>query len=423
MNHNQKLELIQPGVLIMGMDMAKRTHWVQPMLHNGMSVGKAFSFKNNKEGFESLLAKIEVLKEANRCHTVIFGLEPTGHYWRPLARYLIAHNYQVVLVNPYHVKKSKELDDNTQTKNDRKDSRIIGRLVIQGHFFETYFPTGVWAELRELSRTRSQIKARNNASLNQIRAILDEYFPEYETVFRTLTGKASMHVLSHSPMPAELRQLGEDGIIAEIRNGVKKGVGPKKAKLLYYAAVNTIGLPATQAVRRKLTMLLDSLRQLQDQLESMEEEMEKQLHATGIGPYILSIPGVGVVTATGFLGEIGDPGRFTSWKQIRKLSGYNLVEQSSGERQGRRTISKRGRSALRNHLYQMALMVACKNEPFKQLYRHLLHRNQNPLKKKQALVVVAMKLLRVIWILITKKECYDPSKVLGDYRNQQLKAA
>jgi len=420
MNQNEKLELIQKGVLIVGTDVAKRNHWVQPMLYNGYLKGKAFKFKNNREGFESLLAKLESIKQANGCHRIIFGIESTGHYWKALASYLIANNFLIVGVNPYHVKRMKEIDDNTQTKSDPKDSRIIGRLVSQGNFFEIYLPTGVWAELRELNNMRNQVCARKNSVLNQIRAVLDEYFPEFENIFSTITGKTAMQILSHCPMPEDLRQLGAVGILIEIRKAVKKGVGIKKATLLYEAAIKSIGAPAPRVARQKMELLMESLTQLMNQIVSIEKEMAIQLKATGIEKYILGIKGIGVVTAAGFLGEIGDPSRFTDWKQIRKLSGYNLVEKSSGEHQGQRSISKRGRAALRNSLYQMALVVSSKNQEFKQLYRYLLKRRQNPLKKKQALVAIAMKLIRVIWTLIVKKVPYNPDQVLGEYRSMQL---
>ena len=151
--------------------------------------------------------------------------------------------------------------------------------------------------------------------------------------------------------------------------------------------------------------------------------MEKQLQALGIGDYLLSIKGIGIVTAAGIIGEIGDPRRFVSWKQVRKLAGFNLVEDSSGQRQGRRVISKRGRSLLRNFLYQAAIVIVAKNEQFKQLYRYLTKRKENPLKKKQALIAIATKLIRVMFALITKEEFYDPAKVLGAYREEQIKAA
>jgi transposase len=248
-NQDEKLELIRPGTLIIGVDIAKRSHWLQAMRFNGISIGKAFNIKNTKEGFESLVVKIEHLKQATGCQQVIVGMEPTGHYWKALAWYLMQNQIMVILVNPYHVKKSKEPDDNTPSKNDPKDAKTIGGLVKEGRFSAVYIPEGVYGELRTLSNLRMQLVAKFNSVKNIITAILDEYFPEFETVFKNIDGKAALHILEHYPFPKGLQQLGVTGIVAEFKKAVKRGVGAKRATRLYQAACNTIGLPSNRLIR------------------------------------------------------------------------------------------------------------------------------------------------------------------------------
>lgn len=422
MNQNKKLGLIKEGVLVTGIDAAKDDHSIQPMLHNGITLGKPFKINNTKNGFESLLLKLEQLKLSNGCKTIVIGIEPTGHYWKALCNFLMRNGYMVFLVNPYHVKKSKELDDNNQTKSDPKDAKTIGKLITEGRFFEIYSPTGPWNELRVLNKNRSQLRTKLSAVLNNIHAILDEYFPEYETVFKEITGKASLQILTRCPMPEDIKKLGILDIVAEFKEVTKKGVGKKRAERLYKAACDSIGVPANKAIRLKLRLLVEELHLLNGQITDIENEMEQQLKATGISQYILSIPGIGIVTAAGILGEIGDPNRFSHWKQIRKLAGFNLVESSSGKHQGRRVISKRGRFALRSYLYQVAFVAVANNPELKQLYQHFIKRQQNPLKKKQALIVVATKLIRVIFTLTKNKEFYDSKKVLGTFREMKIAA-
>lgn len=91
-------------------------------------------------------------------------------------------------MNPHHVKKQKELDDNSPTKNDRKDALIIATLTWEGRFFRCYLPEGIWAELRGYTQSRWQQRSKLNAALNNLVAILDEYFPEYAEVFKNLLG-------------------------------------------------------------------------------------------------------------------------------------------------------------------------------------------------------------------------------------------
>lgn len=151
--------------------------------------------------------------------------------------------------------------------------------------------------------------------------------------------------------------------------------------------------------------------------------MGRALQQTPYARFLRSIPGVGVVTAASFLGEIGEPTQYTDWRQIQKLAGLNLVENSSGQYQGRRTLSKRGRGSLRALLYRAALTMVAKNSMFRAFYRWFVERPGRPLEKKQALVAVALKLLRVMFALMQKGVPYDPSRVLGEVRQAQLAQA
>jgi transposase len=110
-----------------------------------------------------------------------------------------------------------------------------------------------------------------------------------------------------------------------------------------------------------------------------------------------------VVTAASFLGEIGDPLRFDHPRQISKMAGYNLIEDSSGKNKSGTVISKRGRKNLRNVLYQMAMTMVAVNNEMKELYRYLKTRENNALKKKQALVVISKKIITVIYNLVKKQ--------------------
>lgn len=124
-------------------------------------------------------------------------MEPTGHYWKAFANWLEKQDgIKAVLVNPYATKQAKELDDNSQTKSDKKDALTIAKLVKDGRYFELYLPHDVYAELRGLSTTRTGLNKRKNALKNTITAVMDEYFPEYGEVFKCpLSGKASRHIL------------------------------------------------------------------------------------------------------------------------------------------------------------------------------------------------------------------------------------
>lgn len=63
---------------------------------------------------------------------IVLGIEPTGHYWFPRAAFLEANDIQVVIVNPHHVNKSKEIEDNSPMKSDYKNAKVIADPILNG---------------------------------------------------------------------------------------------------------------------------------------------------------------------------------------------------------------------------------------------------------------------------------------------------
>jgi transposase len=426
---NQRLEEITPSTLIVGIDVAKEEHWARFVDYRGIEIGKAVSIPNSQEGCDAIVARIneicnmKVLQQPY--DQVLIGMEPTGHYWKALASYLLYANYRVVGVNPYHTKKAKELDDNSQTKSDKKDAITIARLVKDGRFFDPYLPEGAYGELRVLTNARVSAIKRNNAVKNTITAILDEYFPEIRRAFKhPLKGKASRQLLRACPFPAYILAMGEEGILAEIRKSVKRTVGMKKVRQLISVAESSIGVVyGLESAKMRLGWLLDELELLEKQLGEVESSMEGMLREIGCAEQLLGIKGIGVITAASFLGEVGDPLRFQNARQIANYAGLNLVEDSSGKSKSGTVISKRGRAQLRGLLYQMAFTMVGSNAEMRSLYQYLTSRKNNPLKKKQALVVISKKIIAVIYSLLKKGDVYRPELVLGPVRKEMMMAA
>ena len=422
----QKVIAITTDTLVVGVDIAKNYQWARFVDFRGIEHDRALKFKNSKGGFETILARIrEICKKENFAKAVV-GMEPTGHYWKAFANWLEKQDgIKAVLVNPYATKQAKELDDNSQTKSDKKDALTIAKLVKDGRYFELYLPHDVYAELRGLSTTRTGLNKRKNALKNTITAVMDEYFPEYEEVFKCpLSGKASRHILKTCPFPKFILELGEDGVTDEIKKAVKKTVGRKKAAQLIETAKESIGVDyGEEAARLKLRLMLEELELLEKQTEELEVQMEAALQKTDYAGFLLSIKGIGVVTLAACLGEPGNPARFENPRQMSRMAGCNLAEDSSGKNKSGTKISKRGRKNLRSVPCQMALIMAATNDEMKQLYHYLKTREEAPLRKMQALIVVSKKILALVHAPAKKKENYDPGKVFGPVRREQLKAA
>lgn len=420
-----KFNAIESTDAIVGIDIAKNVHWAGIILPNGKEIKKSFSFHNNKKGFESLVETVKNVLTMLNFEKVIIGMEPTGHYWKSCARYLKDIEWiKVVTVNPFHVKNAKEFDDNCQTKNDKKDCMTIARLIKDARFFEPYLPEGIWAELRNLSNTRAELIRKQSAVKCRLVATIDEYFPEYTKVFKNILSRTSEEILKECPFPEDIKSIGKESLLKHIKEKVKRGYSKKQVEEIYELAKESIGTTeGVYGAKFQLKIYIEEAEMLEKQIKLTEEELEKQLKETGFYESLLSIQGIGIVSAATLVGEIGDINRFKSYEQIRRYAGLNLVENSSGTHKGKTTISKRGRSLLRSILYRIAFTMVSKNKEIKELYKHLTTRKENQLKKKQAIVAVIGKILQIIYAVVTKNEEYKATRVFTQQRLEQLKVA
>jgi transposase len=418
---NQRITRITENTLVVGADIAKKTHVARAVDLRGIELGKDCVFQNDLEGFMKLVAWMKELGRVHQKTDILLGIEPTGHYWFALAAYLKEQGIQTVLVNAHHVNKTKEIEDNAQTKSDYKDAKVIAKLVRDGKYAEPSIPTQEFAELRILMNCREKIMV----SLNQVKARvigwLDRYFPEYSKVFKEWDGKASLLTLRHCPTPAEIVSLGAQGVLAYWKKEIKKGIGIKRAEQLVAVASASIGLTAGLAAARiELAALLEQFDLFTKQEEQLMAEVLEILAKIPGTSHMQSIPGIGVLTVAGFLAEVGDLSQYDHGQQIIRLAGLNLTENSSGLRKGLTGISKRGRSRLRGILFRAILPMVAKNEEFKALHKYFTTRTQNPLKKKQSLIALCGKLIRVLFTLGTKQREYKANEVLGPVREAQL---
>jgi transposase len=262
-------------------------------------------------------------------------------------------------------------------------------------------------------------------NLNQVKARIhgwfDRYFPEYSQVFKDWEGKASLMSMRAFPTPEEIVSTGARGVLTHWKTEIKRGVGIKRAEQLYAAATVSIGLTqGLTAARIELAALLAQYDLFSSQEETIMAEVLQILEKIPGTNEMLTIPGIGVLTVAGFLAEVGDLNKYEHAQQLVRLAGLNLTENSSGKRKGLTGISKRGRSRLRAILFRAVMPLVAKNPEFQALHGYFTTRSQNPLKKKQSLIALCGKLLRVLHTLGTKQKEYNANDVLGPVRQAQL---
>ena len=170
--------------LVVGIDVAKDKHHAFMGSATGKSLLRRLVFENNLEGFRKLLERSEAVKAQNALSKVVFGIEPTGNYHKPLGAHLIRCGRHVVLVTGKAVKNNRELLDGRWDKNDTKDAANVADLVSRGKCLYYDYPSGSINQLRQLLSLRRRLKKEEHSLRMRIRNnLLAQYFPELDRFY------------------------------------------------------------------------------------------------------------------------------------------------------------------------------------------------------------------------------------------------
>lgn len=138
---NSKIAQATEKTLVVGVDIGSELNYARAFNWRGQELSKkVFRFSNSLEGFQGFLEYLGNYLAIGAGEQIIVGCGPTGHYWFNLASYLNAQHINLALVNPYHVKQIKELDDNNPKKTDLKDPKTIAKLVVDSEIQTAWSP-------------------------------------------------------------------------------------------------------------------------------------------------------------------------------------------------------------------------------------------------------------------------------------------
>ncbi|MFE9279605.1 IS110 family transposase [Paenibacillus glucanolyticus] len=407
---NQLIENITVHHPVIGIDIAQELHMARAVSFRGIALGAPLKFSNHREGFKLFKCWIEDLLKTYKLSSVIVGMEPTGHYWFSLARWLVDQGFETVLVNPHLVKKNKENRDNTPSKSDHKDALVIADMVKNGYYSPVRFHSEAYEELRILMANRETVTKRLNSAVNQIHRWVDIVFPELRHVFKILTCTSAIATLRLFPLPKEISQLNTDQVINGWKQYVKRHAGVNRAELLISLAKSSVGTTqALQAYKLHLGQLLEEYDLAQRQLEQIEHELHLILKRVPFAQKLLEIRGVNATSLAGVLGEAGDLSGYTHGNALLRHAGLNLAEASSGKWRGKMVLSKRGRSRLRHFLYLMTMSMVMTNPEIQASHRYNVE--EKKLKKMKSIMKLCGKVARMLVALAKNSTTYDPVKV------------
>ncbi len=384
----------------------------------GTVLENPFFFAVNSEGIMSLHRKLQHWVGCVKALRVFIGIEIAGCYHDAIGEALTGLGYDVGLVNSYTTASNRKMMLDF-SKTDDKDLLAIAQALITNNGVSTKRVTGFYEQLQVVCRTRRQFVKEASAVKTQIRRLMSMVFREFQglvdsnsltqqKIFGSFWSPKSKMVMSCFPLPSEILNLGENGLK---ERAASKGLtlSDREITLLLQAAkrdlmISPPGLNRFNAEQVKFR--LSQLQFLEEQIASLEQEMENMLVKIP-AILLLSIKGLGVVTATEFIAEIGSIFNYTYNRQLIKLAGTNpVMSQSGGKKTRAYKISRQGNPALRYIVTLIGKIVCskkCCNSYFIDYYERLANKGKVPC---QIYAAAGNKFLRVAFAMLKEQKLF-----------------
>lgn len=419
----RRRERLPADALIAGVDLAKKESVVVFVRASDRArVGK-LGVSTDRAGTERLVARGRELAAEQGTGPLVIAMEPTSHFWKPVARAAEAAGVDYVLVQGMLVAKGREFDDLTRDKTDARDAVLIADLAAELRFTETRLPEGPWAELDLLVDARDARRVERAACLQELRALLELTWPGLLVACPDLTGSHLQALLRTGLTPAQVSALPLRRFTSRLRRQHHGRFLRWMAGRLHAAAHGVPELPETPAAALRWRMAAERVALADAAISGLDARMIELLEQTGYGWLRGQIRGLGDATLAALLALTGDPARFDDARCLVKLAGSNPTERSSGERQASGGIHRRGRPVLRYVAYQAAVCLVRHEPDFHARYLDLTSRERpNRLEPRQAYVALANKLLRTLWSMATSRQGYEPAIARGEVRPIRLAA-
>ncbi len=401
-----------------GIDIAKRHHVACVMREDNTLEINPFGFVANQSGFGKLKMQLQSL--ACDPSDVIIGMEATGLLFENLYRYLKDLAYRVVVLNPYQTARFREMDTMKRVKNDNIDSVMIAALIKSGRFREGYVNEEELQTLRTLYRHRASLDDQAKAVKRRIRTLLAVVFPEMEEVVADPFGVTGLALLEKYPTARHYEYASVDRILKTFRGIRGNNMNRAKAEKLLKLAKESVYAGAARegralSIRSDIALLRLLQRQMQEAETAMLElfgqksaPQPEQNEMAELIDNLRTIPGVADKTILALLAECGNLDRFHSAKALTGYLGLYPTQEHSGSLQRNGRLAKRGARLAKKAVFLAAIAAVRHNDQLKQVYMN--HRSKGR-AKKECLIIVARKLLQIIYAIYTRNVPYDPERV------------
>ena len=411
MRVEEKIKRITPDTLICGIDVGKTKCCARFCDFRGMEVYHKVWF-DKTENLDIIGCNITAAMYEENKTDVIIAFEPTGHYWLNIDKYFKDCGQETVLMPTYTVKQSKEQYDQNPTKSDPKDALLIARLTSEGKYVKPIEREKLYQDIYSGYHIYDDIQKEINKIKNKIHVWNDKYFPEIEKVYK-ITSESIKPIYERELLPNEIKNMTLEAFteIMTKNNRYSKKSNIQKLKEL---CEKSNGINPDKFTKQEIKRLYERYQELLKECEEIEKELIELASQIDYVEKAVEITGIGYISIIGIIAETGNLKNYEHAKQVLKMSGLSLKESSSGQKKGKKHISKRGRAKLRRNLKQIGIVLVGKNSFFLQLHNYYTTQRENKLSKLISINAIIRKFMYILMAIVKSGKSFSEEKAIRE---------
>ena len=383
-------------IYYVGIDISKYKHDFCIISNAGELIVENLSFENNKKGFQSLL---DQLKPYNKSEVHI-AFEATGHYSVNLELLLIIQGYSFMKINPLIIHQFLKARSLRRTKTDKADALTIVQYLMSVPYKPNSNLLYNIYTLKSLCRSRELLIKEKSKFAVLLTNELDKSFPELKSFFNNTISATFLYILDKYKNTSHIALMKDYDSIRKVSHG--KFSYAKFAKLKELAK-NSVGHHDKNS-----DLLISTYISIYNHFNDKINPIDKQISTIikELNPKMLTIPGIGEISAATILAEYGDIKNFSSPAKMLAFAGLEPSVIESGTLSSNGKMVKHGSGHLRYSIMNIALIILKYSPTF---YDYYLKKRSEGKCHRVALSHVCKKLIRVIYSLEKYNNDFNPS--------------
>lgn len=383
-------------IYFVGIDISKYKHDFCIVSNTGEVIVENYSFENNKKGFQELLEK---LKPYNKFEVHI-AFEATGHYSMNLELFLIDQGYSFMRMNPLVIHQFLKARSLRRTKTDKADALTIVQYLMSVPYKPNSNLLYNIYTLKSLCRSRELLIKERSKFAVLLTNELDKSFPELKPFFNNNISNTLLYILERYKNTTHIALMKDYDSIIKVSHG--KFSYAKFAKLKELAK-NSVG-HHDQNSDLLISTYISIYNSFNDKINPIDKQISTIIKE--LNPRMLTIPGIGEISAATILAEYGDIKNFSSPAKMLAFAGLEPSVIESGTLSYNGKMVKHGSGHLRYSIMNIALIILKYSPTF---YDYYLQKRSEGKCHRVALSHVCKKLIRVIYSLEKYNNDFDPS--------------